>query len=290
MENDLAAASSAGFRLVQLHGEGGDASASVEPGQAPAFAQLVEDTPTLEDVCPGRRGCSLYHAAPDAPHVPLARSTTSYKNPLAPMRGAVRAVAEGLARAHGQAPAFYNTALAEVYDARYATMGYHSDQAQDLEPGTHIAVYSCYASAPADPARPPRVLLVKPKAAPPGTVPWRVPLPHHAAVCFDLAANRTHVHSIRLNREAPDHADNDWYGLTLRRSRSAVTRASPPALVEVVQGEAVSTPLHLAADAERRALMAARRSENRECVDGTGGVYPAPCGATLSAGDLMPPL
>ena len=111
----------------------------------------------------------------------------------------------------------YNNALIENYTNAYRTMGFHSDQALDLQPGSLIALFSCYS----DPelATPPRKLVVEPKEAG-GGGGFEVPLEHNSVVVFSLHANTRFRHKIVL--DAADAPENTWLGGTFRTSRTFV--------------------------------------------------------------------
>lgn len=208
----------------------------------------------LEDLGKGRRGAVL---VADGDGVPIVRTTTRYRLP-----------AQRLRDVHRRLGGDFNNALFEHYTPAYRTMKRHSDQALDLAESSEIAVCSWYR----EPARPSRRLVVTPKE--PGTAPFDIVLEHGGVVTFSLETNRRFTHAIVLREGAPD---NDWLGLTVRRSKTFVRFVDGMPHVD-------GTRLTLATEDERHAFYAMRRRENEEL----DFAYP-PIHYTLSESDLLPP-
>ncbi len=225
----------------------------------------------FEDVGKGRQGAVLVKV--DAARgVPLVRTTTRYETPaqrFAPVHTRLARMIESRA----SLPIGFNNALIENYTNTYATMGMHSDQAQDLASGSFIALYSCYEHPERERAQ--RTLVVQSKA--PGRDAFEIPLRHGGVVVFSLATNRRFIHKIVLDRSRPQ-PENRWLGVTFRTSRVFARYEGGRALLED------GTPLTLADEDRRRELYKLRGRENKE----TDFVYP-PLAYTISASDLMPP-
>ncbi|MCA9720502.1 MAG: alpha-ketoglutarate-dependent dioxygenase AlkB [Myxococcales bacterium] len=225
----------------------------------------------FERVAKGRRGAVLVQ--PDATRgVPIVRTTTRYDaaaQRFSPVHERVAHQVQALA----SLPTTFNNALIERYTNAYATMGYHSDQAQDLEPGSSIAIVSCYR----DPARasPPRALLVRSKQ--PGSEAFEIPLTHQSVVVFSLDSNRRFTHKIVLDRTRQP-PENEWLGVTFRTSRTFVQYREDGVFLEA--GDALT----VADEDQRRALYKLRGRENRE----TDFAYP-PLTYTISASDTTRP-
>ncbi|MFJ7957821.1 hypothetical protein ACIQ62_16185 [Streptomyces sp. NPDC096319] len=234
------------------------------------FAEL-SGSAVLEAVGKGRQGAVL--TRPDATGgVPLVRTTTTYGSPAQRFRP----VHERLARRiqeRAALPLGFDNALIENYTNAYTTMGGHCDQALDLAGDSHIAVFSCYRYPEAGP---PRKLVVESKESVGET--FEIPLSHHSAVVFSVAANRRFRHRIVL--DAPGGpADNRWLGVTFRTSRTVLRFHEGQALLPE------GTRLTPADDEQRREFFRLRRRENQE----TDFVYP-PLTYTISESDLMPPV
>lgn len=229
------------------------------------FVQL-ERSARLEDLGEGRQGAVV--VLPDPTRgTPIVRTTTRYSAPAQRFSPLHRWLAQQICTAASLPPGF-NNALLERYTPAYTTMGAHSDQAQDLEDGTLIALFSCYR----DPTAPPRHLRVTSKEPHGGS--FSIPLTHHSVVVFSLPTNRRFQHKIVLDRST-----TDWIGVTFRTSRRRLRLDGPQPRFED------GAPLHLADDQERQELYRLRGRENRE-LDFT---YPS-LPYTLSESDLLPPL
>ena len=233
---------------------------------ADPFAALSEGVDFME-LGKGRVGTHLVE--PGERGVPLVRTTARYTRAPSRFAPAHRAVASAIEEAAG-VPGF-NNALIEVYDRGYTKMGYHSDLALDLEAGSFIALYSCYAR-PADRVGW-RTLEVKAKEDGART---SIVLEHGSVVLFSLEANAAHTHRIVLGQQAQREPENRWLGLTLRRSGTWVRHEGGQVLF------ADGTPLTLAEGEDAKAFYRLRGRENREL----GFAWPR-VDVTLSEADLL---
>jgi len=223
----------------------------------------------LETVAPGRWGVHLTRPASDG--VPIVRTTTRYTTPAHAFTVAHRDTADRIAAAL-PGPASFDHALLEVYDSRYAKMGWHCDQSLDLADDTFIAILSAYdAPLPLSGAGM-RTLCVKSK-----TTDERFDLPMEPghAIVFSTWTNARYLHKIVLPKAAPAR----WLGLTLRRSKTRVRYGDgPPTLPDGAR-------LRLADDAQTRTFYRLRGAENR----GVDVRYPS-LDYTISEADLRPPV
>lgn len=238
------------------------------PSDVDLFAELSASV-RLEDLGKGRRGGVL--TRPDeSGAVPLVRTTTRYTAPAQPFGEVHERLARRIREAAGL-PVGFDNALIECYTDAYRRMGAHSDQALDLEPESFIAVFSCYEHADG----PVRKLVFESKSS--DVDGHEIPLAHHGAVVFSVAANRRLRHKIVL--DAPvGAAGNRWLGVTFRLSKT---------LLRFRDGHAHlpdGSRLTLADDEQAREFYRMRRRENEE----TGFAYPE-VGYTVSASDLSPP-
>jgi len=167
----------------------------------------------------------------------------------------------------------FNNALIENYTNDYAKMGFHSDQALDLEDNSHIALFSCYK----DPnlAGLPRMLVIEPKDAPGETI--AIPLPHLSVVIFSLGANMRYRHKITLDRSA-NPPENQWLGITFRTSKTFVQFQNNQPILNN------GAPLTLADETEAREFYTLRRRENKELDFSYHQIN-----YTISASDMMVP-
>eukprot|EP00756_Hemistasia_phaeocysticola_P065930 Hpha_TRINITY_DN8888_c0_g1::TRINITY_DN8888_c0_g1_i2::g.141642::m.141642 len=242
-------------------------------GESGPFEELLRGV-RFDSVCKGRRGTVLLGPHPTR-GVPVVRTTTQYETPaqiFAPVHvrliDRIRAVA-------GLRPHELNNALVETYTNEYAKMGAHSDQAQDLEEGSHIAVFSCYRH-PERAVVPPRKLVVECKF---GRGTFEVPMAHNSVVVWSTDTNRRFRHKIVLADGGRRH-DNEWLGFTLRTSK---------AFVRCLEGGGAvfedGAPLRVLSGRDAGEFYKMRARENRE----TDFVYP-PLTYTLSPSDLLPPV
>ena len=260
-----------GFRSLALPGGSASSGNPFEELLAPVRLEGVTKK--------GRRGAVLVR--PDAARgCPIVRTTTKYAEPAQCFALAHLRLAE-LVQVSAGLPAPLNNALIEVYTNAYAKMGAHSDQAQDLLPGSAIAVFTCYRH-PERATPPPRKLVIQPKAVDSGAG-FEIPLPHNTVVTWSLETNQRFRHKIVLDTAASP-PDNEWLGVTFRTSSTYVlSRAHGEAGQERAVFED-GTPLTLATDAQAKELYQLRGRENAE-LDFT---YP-PLPFTVSPSDILPP-
>jgi len=161
----------------------------------------------LEPVARGRAGAIV--AWRDGDRVPLVRGTTRYTRATRMPPQALCDLARAVETAADVAIPF-NNALVERYTGEYRNMRAHSDQAQDLQANSVIAVWSWYRNPHLPPSR---AIRVRPKLT--DQAETVVPLEHGHALIFDLAYNAAHLHRITGDTGTDD---NEWTGVTLRAS------------------------------------------------------------------------
>ncbi|KAF3915769.1 hypothetical protein ABW20_dc0106742 [Dactylellina cionopaga] len=211
---------------------------------------------------------------PERDQTPLVRTTTAYQLASQPFSPIHQTIIDEIKKASGIENLHLNHAMLEIYDSRYTTMGFHTDQALDLDPDSYICLFSCYENG-ADPY--PRVLTVRNKRS---EEEFEVQLLHHSVVVFSTATNQQHLHKIE-GKGFPKNHDNRWVGLTLRLSKSFVKFIEGvPCLVS---NKSELGELTIATEEERRAFFRYKGSENRE-ID---FVYPD-IRYTISPSDRMP--
>lgn len=208
------------------------------------------------------------------------RTTTQYSKPAGRFEPVhdrlvdqIRVAAAGVGIDLPERP--FNNALVEIYEGRYRKMGFHCDQALDLEKGSYIAIVSHYLSGSGEllgggdnPAV--RQLVIKGKET---DERLTVSLDHGSVVLFSLATNARYLHKIVLPGGASE--DVRWLGLTMRLAKSFVEFRNREAYLD-------GSPLTLADDQQRRQFYRLRGQENRS----TDFAYPR-LSYTLSEGDLL---
>ena len=233
---------------------------------------LLRQSVGWEEFSKGRQIAVLHR--PENKGTPLIRTTTVYQAPSQPFKPIHESIIQGIQNASGIKDLDLNNAMLEVYDSRYTTMGFHTDQALDIQSDSYICLFSCYENG-ADAH--PRVLTVKNNES---GQEFEVQLLHHSVVVFSAVTNRHHLHKIE-GRDLPEGHDNRWMGFTLRLSKSFVRfRDGVPHHVSegVDMGE-----LTLATDMERRAFYGFKGQENK----GIDYQYPE-LRYTISPSDLVP--
>jgi hypothetical protein len=216
------------------------------------FFPLLYQSVKWEDFSKGRQIAVLHR--PENDSVPLVRTTTVYETPSQPFQPIHQSVINRIQEDSGIENLQLNNAMLEVYDTRYRTMKFHTDQALDLDPDSYICLFSCYEHG-ADSH--PRVLTVKDKDS---GEEYELQLLHHSVVVFSTATNQKHLHKIE-GRDLPKNHDNRWMGFTLRLARTSVKFIDDvPTLIsgQVQQGE-----LTVATEEERKAFFGSKGLENK---------------------------
>jgi hypothetical protein len=227
----------------------------------------------FEDVCKGRKGAVL--VMPDAVRgIPIVRTTTKYSRPAFAFKPIHVRLAEHI-RQTAHLSAGFNNALIEKYTNQYVTMGFHSDQALDLEAHSYIAVFSCYKD-PEIAKLTPRKLVVESKEKSGCT--FEIPMTHNSVIVFSLGTNCRFKHKIVLDSTTAD-AENEWLGVTFRLSKTFIQQ----------NGEKCAyfedgTPFTTATIEQAREFYKLRKAENQE-IDFD---YP-PVTYTISGSDILPP-
>jgi hypothetical protein len=254
-----------GFKSYQLDVDTGIAAASN------IYESLCQST-RFESVGHGRLGAVLVNSDPQR-GVPIVRTTTKYSHPSICFQGIHQELAS-LIEKQASLPVALNNALIEIYTNEYTTMGYHSDQALDLEPGSYIALFSCYKYPESSQAR---KLVIESKD---GQDRFEIPLLHNSVVVFSLNTNRKHRHKIVLDTISHP-ADNEWLGVTYRSSKTYVRYDDQQPYFE--NGE----PMVLLANRDDSKEFYSLRAQENNAIDFH---YPEGYLCTISGSDLIPPI
>ena len=232
---------------------------------------LLYQSVKWEDFSKGRQIAVLHR--PENDSVPLIRSTTVYETPSQPFQPIHHTMIDSIRQATGIQDLELNNAMLEVYDSRYRTMNFHTDQALDLDPGSYICLFSCYEHG-ADSH--PRVLTVKSKD---NGEESEVQLLHHSVVVFSTTTNQKHLHKIE-GRDLPRDHNNRWMGFTLRLAKTSVKIVD--GVSHLMSGQSHKGELTIATDKERGAFFGLKGLENK----GVDFQWPE-IGYTISPSDLM---
>lgn len=220
----------------------------------------------------GNRRLGTVLVAPDENRgVPIVRTTTRYSEAASKFKDIHQDISE-LIKSEVSISQDFNNALIEHYTDNYAKMGFHSDQALDLEEGTMIALFSCYKHPDQDGTR---KLIVGSKDS---GDQFEVCLEQNSAVVFSLETNKRFKHKIVLDR-SKNIPENHWLGITFRTSKTFVQYRNNRAFFESRE------ELTLATKEECSEYFPLRGQENRE-IDFS---YPS-ISYTISRSDLLPPV
>lgn len=233
---------------------------------------LLYQSAQFEDFSKGRRIANFHR--PEGGQYPLIRTTTVYGKPSQPFSSIHQNVIDKIRKASGVHDLDLNNAMLEVYDSRYKTMGFHTDQALDMDPESYICLFSCYEQGADDY---PRLLTVKNKKS---GEEFEVPLLHHSVVLFSAATNQQHTHKIE-RRDLPNNHANRWMGFTLRLSTTFVKFFD--GIPHLVSDDTDLGEFMLASEAEKRDFFKLKGRENRE----SSFEWPE-ISYTISPSDLMP--
>jgi len=230
----------------------------------------INQAVVFEDVCKGRKGAICIDRN-NLDHVPLVRSTTAFVNPAQAFVPIINRIIDEIQK-HVNYRLHFNNALVELYTQDYKTMGEHTDQMQDLEDESFIALFSCYKRTNANK----RMLTVRKKNH--DQPPMEIDLTNNSVVIFSTNANKTHKHKIYL--PTGHQHTSDWIGVTLRLSKTFLCFTH-----NVPYFAYTNVPLRLAKDEEKETIYHLRREENN---NEDGATYPF-LEYTLSPGDLLLP-
>lgn len=169
----------------------------------------------FEDIIPGRKGANLVNASDNL--IPIVRTTTKYSNPNQIFSEEHYCLMDAIRKQtmmDNINPEF-NNALVEIYDNQYNKMGYHSDQALDLDPDSYICIYSIYSNPETKFLR---KLKIKNKVT---NEKINITMENNSIILFSVKCNSEHMHKIIL--ENPSNESKDlWLGFTLRKSKTYI--------------------------------------------------------------------
>ncbi|EPS45655.1 hypothetical protein H072_345 [Dactylellina haptotyla CBS 200.50] len=243
-----------------------------DPSSPANLFSLIYDSVQWEQFSKGRQIAII--SRPENDLTPLVRTTTVYQTPSQPFTAIHETIVDEIRKASGIDTLSLNHAMMEIYDSRYTTMGFHTDQGLDLADDSYICLFSCYEQGADDF---PRVLTVRNKES---GEEFEVLMEHHSAIVFSTAANKSHVHKIE-GKNLPRGYENRWMGVTLRLAKSHVRFVDGVAYL--VSGGEEMGELAIATDSEKGAFFRYKGMENRE-VD-----YEYPdIRYTISPSDRMP--
>jgi hypothetical protein len=163
----------------------------------------------FEDITKGRKAITLVNSNVN---IPIVRSTTKYKNSAKLMTPEVFHVLNLIQNKFGFLNLKFNNCLAEIYDTRYRTMKYHTDQTLDLEKDSYICIFSCYENTKSN-----RIFQYYNKLS---CFEKNSLMTHNSIILFSVYENYRHTHKIILDTIA--NSNDRWLGLTFRFSKTFI--------------------------------------------------------------------
>lgn len=204
-------------------------------------------------------------------HIPIVRTTSKYNSPAQHFTPIHNEIVEQIQLASGRETLNLNHATCEIYDHRYRTMKYHTDQALDIAPHSYICLFSCYEN---ENETHPRILKIRNKETDEETV---LELSHNSCVLFSEASNQAHVHKIEAAGSGA-LAGGRWMGLTFRLSKTLIRFTDG-----IPHFTANNVKLRMADEEEQREFFRFKGRENAAADH----VYPE-LDFTISDSDLLP--
>lgn len=204
-------------------------------------------------------------------HIPIVRTTSKYNSPAQHFTPIHDEVVQQIQIASGRDTLNLNHATCEIYDYRYRTMKYHTDQALDIASHSYICLFSCYEN---ENETHPRILKIRNKETNEETV---LELSHNSCVLFSEATNQAHVHKIEA-AGSDKLAGGRWMGLTFRLSKTLIRFTDG-----IPHFTANNMKLRMADEEEQREFYIMKGQENATADH----AYPE-IAFTISDSDLLP--
>lgn len=176
------------------------------------FEQLSKSV-KFEDITNGRKGANLVECQNKL--IPIVRTTTTYHKANQPFLPVHHRLVDAIKKTVRDDNLEFNNALVELYNSKYCTMGYHSDQSLDLKKDSYICIFSCYSNPNTTELR---KLRVKNKDKTEKSYEYDIILDHNSAVVFSTDDNRKNLHKIILE----NNTDDVWLGFTFRLSNTFI--------------------------------------------------------------------
>ena len=158
----------------------------------------------------GRQGANLALIDNDN-NIPIVRTTTVYKNPIQNFLPIHNKIINDIKNKHNVE---INNAMVEIYETKYKTMGFHSDQALDLQDNSFICIFSCYNNPETKNIR---KLVISEKNT---NDCIEIFLDHNSVIMFSTETNKNYVHKIILDTDINN--DDLWLGITFRMSKTLI--------------------------------------------------------------------
>jgi hypothetical protein len=217
----------------------------------------------FEDITNGRKGANIVDVK-DNELIPLVRTTTIYKQPCQTFSNIHYELVNKIKSITNNYSMNLNNALVEIYNNNYTTMGYHSDQALDLEEDSYICLYSVYNEVEKD-KQLVRYLKIQNKLT---NEEQEITLEHNSIVIFSTNINKQFLHKILLKNTNNIKSNKQWLGITFRCSKTFIKFINEiPYFVNNINTNnntnIIIHQLYLANEVEKKEFFKLRGLENR---------------------------
>ena len=226
------------------------------------FSKSIE----FENITNGRKATILVDYTNNL--IPLVRTTTIYNNPMQQFLPIHYDLIKNMKKISNIKDLELNNALVEIYDSRYRTMKFHSDQSLDLSTNSYICIFSCYDNPSTDI----RKLKIKGKAT--GECS-EILLEHNSVIIFSIETNKKYVHKIVLEKNT---LNNKWLGITFRLSNTFIQFIN-----DIPYFYPSNKILRISTNDERNEFRKYKGAENKQI-----GYNYSEIDYTLSIGDILP--
>lgn len=230
----------------------------------------------FEHICTGRIAANLVNLKENN-LVPLVRTTTNYTNPpkkFLPIHYEIVNKITNFIKSNRDFSitdldnVSFNNAMIEVYDNRYKTMGYHTDQSLDLDKNSYICIFSCYDNPNTSDLR---KLVVQNKT---NNKNFEIEMSHNSVILFSVQTNSEHIHKIILEKST---GITKWLGITFRVSKTFINFID-----NIPYFYLTNRVLRLANETEKKEFMKLKGQENKNVEY----VYPE-MDYTISVSDIV---
>jgi hypothetical protein len=232
-----------------------------------SFSVLSQST-EFENITIGRSGANIFKPKSSG-LIPIMRTSTLYLNPSSIFLPIHYNIIANIVEKSKIPNIEFNTGLIEIYDEKYKTMKFHSDQALDLCNDSYICIFSCYESNSDL-----RTLKIKNKST---NDSFDIKMDDNSAILFSTETNKKYMHKIVLENS---NSNNKWLGITFRLAKTFIYFKN-----EIPYFSKNNIELRLASKFERSNFYKQKEIENSSTIVETDIDIPY----TLSIGDTLLP-
>ena len=216
----------------------------------------------FENVINGRKGAVICDINNNI--IPLVRTTTKYNNPCQQFNEIHYKLINQIQQLTNNTNIKFNNALVEIYNNEYSSMGYHTDQAIDLENNSYICLFSIYNNNTNSNIR---SLIIKNKLT---NIEEEIILEYNSIIIFSTEINKQYLHKIVLKNIDKKNTNKQWLGITFRLSKTFIKFINEIPYFININNKEIIHHLYLANDEEKNLFINYKSQENKL----TNFVYP----------------